>query len=145
MAMCATGWRGGDDPGAVGVQRERLRGGQQRAAVQHHDGARPELTGAPEGRPALLAGVDPEWLSRARPGCFEASPPAGNATTGYVIGHNFGRGPAAANLALRVARTWALGREDRRPGGRRAERQCAARRRRPDERRRSAAVHVRHG
>ena len=42
-------------------------------------------------------------------GCFDLKPAAGVAT----IGHNFARGPAAVNVALRLARTWAFGGEGR--------------------------------
>src|ERR1700730_16315304 len=42
-------------------------------------------------------------------GCLDWKPAVGTAT----IGHNFARGPAAVNLVLRVARTWALGGEGR--------------------------------
>jgi hypothetical protein len=41
--------------------------------------------------------------------CFQIDPTPGAA----VIGRNYGRGPAAVNVATRVARTWEFGREGR--------------------------------
>jgi len=77
-------------------------------------GLDPGDTGSPTARPALLAGVAPTacvgGLVYAAPyGCFDPNPVPGSAT----IAHNYGRGPAAVNLALRIARTWAFGPEGR--------------------------------
>jgi hypothetical protein len=71
----------------------------------------PRLAGAPEARPALVAGpcdAESEVYSAAF-GCFELLPPPGTP----VIGRNYGRGPADANLALRLAHTWQFGTEGR--------------------------------
>jgi hypothetical protein len=78
--------------------------------------ARPSLVpvGVPVGIPVGVPGGAPgavcsgAGLVYAAPfGCFDLNPPAGTP----VIGRNFGRGPAAVNLALRLSRTWAFGRE----------------------------------
>jgi len=71
----------------------------------------PGLTGSPTARPALIAGAcqGTGTIYEAGFGCFQMDPAAGAA----VIGRNYGRGPAAFNIALRVARTWAFGREGR--------------------------------
>src|SRR4029077_18253706 len=39
-------------------------------------------------------------------GCFDLHPAPGTA-----IGHNYGRGPGAVNVAMRVSRTWGFGKE----------------------------------
>jgi len=70
-------------------------------------GLDPGDTGYPAQRPALLTGAVPAACQES--GCFNPSPAPGSAT----IGHNYGRGPAAVNLALRIARTWGFGRESR--------------------------------
>ena len=75
-------------------------------------GLDPENTGYPEARPALLGGVSGASCTgvyAAGLGCFDLTPAAGTPT----ITRNFGRGPAAVNLVLRVARTWAFGGEGR--------------------------------
>jgi len=69
-------------------------------------GLDPELTGAPEARPALVAGAPAGCQALA---CFAIDPPPGAAT----IERNYGRGPADVNVALRLARTWEFGREGR--------------------------------
>jgi len=66
-------------------------------------GLDPGLTGAPTARPALVAGPCNGG------GCFLLDPPPGTPT----IERNYGRGPANVNVALRVSRTWAFGREGR--------------------------------
>jgi hypothetical protein len=83
-------------------------------------GLDPGDTGSPAERPALLAGVGAAacqgngLVYTAAYGCFNSNPAPGSATIGRgVITHNFGRGPAAVNLALRISRTWAFGREGR--------------------------------
>lgn len=58
-------------------------------------GLDPLVAGFPTARPALVDGV------------FVLDPAPGEP----VIGHNYGRGPADVNLALRVARTWQFGPE----------------------------------
>ena len=76
-------------------------------------GLDPGLTGYPAARPSLVHGADAPGCSGAglvyaAPfGCFNLNPPAGTP----VIGRNYGRGPAAVNLALRLSRTWAFGHE----------------------------------
>ncbi len=75
-------------------------------------GLDPYLTGFPAQRPALAPGADCQGsglVYAAAYGCFNLNPSAGAAT----IEHNYGRGPAAVNLALRIARTWAFGGERR--------------------------------
>ena len=67
-------------------------------------GLDPNDTGYPAARPAWIGG--PGCVAAA---CFNFTPPPGLA----VIPRNFGRGPAAVNLALRVSRTWAFGGEGR--------------------------------
>jgi hypothetical protein len=69
-------------------------------------GLDPDLTGAPEARPALVPGAPAGCQARA---CFELDTPPGAA----VIERNYGRGPADVNVALRVAHTWEFGREGR--------------------------------
>jgi hypothetical protein len=79
-------------------------------------GLDPGLTGYPAARPSLVPihgvpGADAAACSgaglvyAAQFGCFNLNPAAGTP----VIGRNFGRGPAAVNLALRLSRTWAFG------------------------------------
>ena len=78
-------------------------------------GLDPGDTGYPAARPALVAGVSAaacqgNGLVYAGPyGCLDSNPAPG----GAAIGRNYGRGPAAVNLALRISRTWAFGREGR--------------------------------
>ncbi len=73
----------------------------------------PNQTGFPAQRPALLASTarldcQGTGITYAQGyGCFDSNPEPGAAT----IPRNFGRGPAAVNLALRVARTWTFGPE----------------------------------
>ena len=69
-------------------------------------GLDPSLTGAPTARPALVPGAPPGCQAFD---CFQIVPAPGAAP----IGRNYGRGPSAVNVALRVARTWAFGREGR--------------------------------
>jgi hypothetical protein len=61
-------------------------------------GLDPNNTGYPEARPALLPG----------PCCFFNLNPAPGTP---AIERNFGRGPAAVNVVLRLSRTWAFGPE----------------------------------
>jgi hypothetical protein len=76
-------------------------------------GLDPGLTGSPAARPSLVPGADAAGcagagLVYAAPfGCFNLNPPAGTPS----IGRNYGCGPAAVNLALRLSRTWAFGHE----------------------------------
>jgi hypothetical protein len=63
-------------------------------------GLDPNHTGAPTARPGLVAGPC-EGRS-----CYTLNPGPGTA-----IEHNYGRGPGAVNLGLRVARTWSFGPE----------------------------------
>ena len=76
-------------------------------------GLDPGLTGSPAARPALLAGLSAAACQgngdvyAAGFGCFQLNPANGAA----AIGRNYGRGPSAVNVALRVARTWEFGRE----------------------------------
>ena len=76
-------------------------------------GLDPYNTGYPAARPALLSGVaapactGASLMYAAGFGCFDLNPAAGAAT----IEHNFARGPAAVNVALRIARTWSFGGE----------------------------------
>lgn len=63
-------------------------------------GLDPEGTGFPTARPVLLG-----RSSCVAKACFDANPAMGPKT----IGRNFGRGPAAANLGMRVGYTWAFG------------------------------------
>ena len=76
-------------------------------------GLDPLNTGFPEARPARLGGVGAAACSgqalmyAAGPGCFDLLPGPGMAT----IPHNYGRGPGAVNLVLRVARSWGFGPE----------------------------------
>jgi len=69
-------------------------------------GLDPEMTGSPTARPALMPGAPPGCQALD---CFQIDPASGAA----VIGRNYGRGPAAVNVATRVARTWEFGREGR--------------------------------
>ena len=76
-------------------------------------GLDPNATGFPAVRPALLRGVDSAACSGTAQvytpayGCFDTNPAPGIP----AIGHNWGRGPSAVNLALRVSRTWGFGGE----------------------------------
>ncbi len=78
-------------------------------------GLDPYNTGFPAARPALVSGVAAGSCAGANRmyaagfGCFDFGQPAG----APAIGHNFGRGPSAVNVALRLARTWAFGGEGR--------------------------------
>jgi len=74
-------------------------------------GLDPLLTGAPVARPALVAGPcdGAGDVYAVAFGCFELFPTPGMP----VIGRNSGRGPADANVALRVAHTWQFGAEGR--------------------------------
>jgi hypothetical protein len=78
-------------------------------------GLDPYNTGYPAARPALRNGVaaaactGSSLMYAAGFGCFDLIPAAGVAR----IEHNSGRGPAAVNVALRIARTWAFGGEGR--------------------------------
>jgi hypothetical protein len=67
-------------------------------------GLDPGLTGYPAARPALVAGAPPGCQAFS---CFQLDPPPGTPS----IKRNYGRGPADANVALRVAHTWEFGRE----------------------------------
>ena len=75
-------------------------------------GLDPDRTGAPSARPALLRGMAAAacqgsgFVYAAAFGCFDLLPAAGSA-----IGRNYGRGPAAVNLGMRISRTWSFGRE----------------------------------
>jgi hypothetical protein len=75
-------------------------------------GLDPGNTGYPAQRPALVSGAGTSGCAAnglvyaAAFGCFDLEPPPGAA-----IPHNYGRGPAAVNLALRISRTWAFGPE----------------------------------
>jgi hypothetical protein len=75
-------------------------------------GLDPGHTGFPFQRPAINAGatvsecIGGTQVYAARYGCFNTNPDPGKAT----IGRNYGRGPAAVNLALRLGRTWTFGR-----------------------------------
>jgi carboxypeptidase family protein len=62
----------------------------------------PGDTGFPAARPALSG-----LLGCQASACFNLNPPPGAA----IIPRNYGRGPAAVNLGLRVSRTWAFGPE----------------------------------
>jgi hypothetical protein len=68
-------------------------------------------TGYPAERPALLAAgcVGPGLRFAPGYGCFDLNP----SSAARAIPRNYGRGPAAVNLALRVSRTWAFGGEGR--------------------------------
>jgi len=80
-------------------------------------GLDPDLTGYPAARPSLIPGGIPGadaagcagagLVYAAQFGCFNLKPASGTP----VIGRNYGRGPANVNLALRLSRTWAFGRE----------------------------------
>jgi hypothetical protein len=78
-------------------------------------GLDPYNTGYPEARPALLAGVAGSGCQGSGLvyasgfGCFDLKPAQGTPT----IGRNYGLGPPNWNVALRVSRTWAFGREGR--------------------------------
>jgi hypothetical protein len=78
-------------------------------------GLDPYNTGFPAARPALLRGVAATactgsgLMYAAGFGCFDLMPAVGAAT----IEHNSARGPAAVNVVLRIARTWAFGGEGR--------------------------------
>uniref|UniRef100_Q01R02 Cna B-type protein n=1 Tax=Solibacter usitatus (strain Ellin6076) TaxID=234267 RepID=Q01R02_SOLUE len=63
-------------------------------------GLDPNHTGAPTARPGLVAGPC-EGRS-----CYTLNP-----APGTEIEHNYGRGPGAVNLGLRVSRTWSFGPE----------------------------------
>ena len=63
-------------------------------------GLDPNHTGAPTARPGLVAGPC-EGRS-----CYTLNPVLGSA-----IEHNYGRGPGAVNLGLRLSRTWSFGPE----------------------------------
>jgi hypothetical protein len=63
-------------------------------------GLDPNHTGASTARPGLVAGP-----CEGR-GCYNLYPMPGTA-----IEHNYGRGPGAVNLGLRVSRTWSFGPE----------------------------------
>jgi hypothetical protein len=63
-------------------------------------GLDPDHTGAATARPGLVAGPC------AGAGCFDLHPAPGTA-----IAHNYGRGPGAVNLGLRISRTWGFVRE----------------------------------
>jgi hypothetical protein len=67
-------------------------------------GLDPLNTGFPVARPALLGGAE---ASCRRAECYDLTPGPGERT----IGRNAARGPANWNVALRVSRTWAFGRE----------------------------------
>ncbi len=71
-------------------------------------GLDPAASGFPAARPALLplaatACTGEMLVFAAGFGCFDLAP------AGPSIPRNYGRGPAALNLALRLARTWAFG------------------------------------
>jgi hypothetical protein len=76
-------------------------------------GLDPGDTGFAAARPALLAGVaagackGANSIYAAAFGCFDLAPSAGMA----MIGRNFASGPAAVNIGLRIAHTWAFGGE----------------------------------
>ncbi len=76
-------------------------------------GLDPGNTGYPTQRPAVVpqAGASAcaanGMVYAAAYGCFDLEPASGSAR----IPHNYGRGPAAVNLALRISRTWAFGPE----------------------------------
>lgn len=71
----------------------------------------PYNTGFPAARPGLVMGdcKGSNLMYAAGFGCFNLTPAPGTP----VIERNFGRGPAAWNVALRVSRTWGFGREGR--------------------------------
>ena len=83
------------------IRREPVLRGEQRPAVQHHHRPRPE----PHGRRHRASGTGGRTVRRER-GCFNLNPAPGTA-----IEHNYGRGPGAINLAMRVSRTWSFGPE----------------------------------
>jgi hypothetical protein len=74
-------------------------------------GLDPNEDGIFAARPELLTGVSAGNCSGATLvytasfGCFNVNPPAGAAT----IERNYGRGPGAATVMLRLSRTWAFG------------------------------------
>jgi hypothetical protein len=73
-------------------------------------GLDPFDTGFPAQRPALAgsgACAGPGLVYAPSFGCFDLAP------GGTPIPHNFGLGPAAVNLVLRLARTWSFGGEGR--------------------------------
>jgi hypothetical protein len=78
-------------------------------------GLDPYSTGFPAARPALLPSggasecQTSDLVYAAGFGCFNLNPAPGTP----AIERNFGRGPAAVNVALRISRTWAFGREGR--------------------------------
>jgi hypothetical protein len=63
-------------------------------------GLDPDHTGAPTARPGLIAGPCQGAA------CFNLNP-----APGMAIEHNYGRGPGAVNVALRLSRTWGFGPE----------------------------------
>lgn len=65
-------------------------------------GLDPAQTGSPTARPEFIG--SPGCLERA---CFNPNPPP----DAPAIPRDFGRGPSAVNLGLRVSRSWSFGRE----------------------------------
>jgi len=75
-------------------------------------GLDPYLTGYATQRPALVPGAPCQGTGvvyAGAYGCFNVNPGPGSA----AIERNYGRGPTAVNLSLRLARTWAFGGERR--------------------------------
>ncbi len=78
-------------------------------------GLDPNDTGYPQARPSLLPAIAAPackgsgLMYESGFGCFNLNPGSGNP----AIERNYGRGPANWNIALRVSRTWAFGREGR--------------------------------
>ncbi|HEV3200924.1 MAG TPA: carboxypeptidase regulatory-like domain-containing protein [Bryobacteraceae bacterium] len=78
-------------------------------------GLDPNSTGFPQARPSLLTGAGASacqgsgTMYESGFGCFNLTPGPGTP----AIQRNYGRGPSNWNVALRVSRTWAFGREAR--------------------------------
>ncbi len=74
--------------------------------------------GVTSARPALLSGVGaqactgPDLVFEPAFGCFNINPAPGTAT----IERNFARGPANANVSLRLSRTWSFGEKEESAG-----------------------------
>jgi hypothetical protein len=70
--------------------------------------------GVTSSRPTLLTGVGssactgPDLIYEPAFGCFNLNPGPGTP----VIERNFARGPATANISLRLARTWSFGKKE---------------------------------
>src|SRR5947209_4285510 len=68
--------------------------------------ARPALRTGTSERTGAAACQGDRLMYAVAFGCFDLLPAAGTA-----IARNYGRGPAAVNLGMRISRTWSFGRE----------------------------------